>query len=144
MGAEPQKVKKILEGERPGATRMILRQSQNTVVENGADVLEEIWRSADREVPTANLGPAPVYSACIRDALVGIKEDAFGVCLCCGAMIGLRRRRAAPWTPLCIRCQEAADRNDAEVLRSRSRGCADWRRNLIRKCNTTRFEKKGT
>jgi RNA polymerase-binding transcription factor DksA len=119
VGAQLQKAKKILEGERPGATRMTLRQPQNTVVENGADVLEAIWRSADCEVATASFGTCSGLFRNIRDALVGIKEEAFGVCLCCRTMIGLRRRRAAPWTPLCIRCQDAADRDDAEVLRSR-------------------------
>ena len=57
-----------------------------------------------------------------------IKDDAFGACLCCRTVIGLRRLRAVPWTPLCIRCQEAADRNDAEVLRIRSQGWRQCRR----------------
>jgi RNA polymerase-binding transcription factor DksA len=117
--------KKIREAEQAGAGWALLQNRHNIVIENSADVLEEIWRTADRELPMANLGWRSSLLRNIRATLVRIKDDAFGACLCCRTVIGLRRLRAAPWTPLCIRCQEAADRNDAEVLRSRSRG---WRR----------------
>lgn len=114
--------KKILEAERAGAGWALLQNRQNVGIEKIADVLEEIWHTADRELPMANLGWCSGLLRNIRAALVRIKDDAFGACLCCRAVIGLRRLRAVPWTPLCIRCQEAADRNDAEVLRIRSRG----------------------
>ena len=114
--------KKILEAEQAGAGRALLQNRQNVGSEKIADVLEEIWHTADRELPMAKLGWCSGLLRNIRAALVRIKDDAFGACLCCGTVIGLRRLRAVPWTPLCIRCQEAADRNDAEVLRIRSRG----------------------
>jgi DnaK suppressor protein len=114
--------KKILEVEQAGAGRTPLQNRQNVGSERIADVLEEIWHTADRELPMANLGWYSGLLRNIRAALVGIKDDVFGACLCCRTTIGLRRLRAVPWTPLCIRCQEAADRNDAEILRSRSRG----------------------
>ena len=120
--------KKILETEQAGAGRAPLQNRQNVGIEKIADVLEEIWHTADRELPMANLGWCSGLLRNIRAALVRIKEDAFGACLCCGTVIGLRRLRAVPWTPLCIRCQEAADRNDAEVLRIRSRGWRQCRR----------------
>jgi len=98
------------------------RPRQNIGVEKSADVLEETWRAADRKRPKANftLGSGLVRE--LRVALAGMKADVFGSCLCCRASLGLSRLTAAPWTPLCIRCQEAADRDDAEVLRIRSRG----------------------
>jgi RNA polymerase-binding transcription factor DksA len=114
--------KKILEAEQAGAGWAQLQNRQNIGIEKSADVLEEIWHTADRELPVANLGWCSGLLRNIRAALVRFKEDAFGACLCCRTTIGLRRLRVAPWTPLCIRCQEAADRNDAEVLRSHSRG----------------------
>jgi RNA polymerase-binding transcription factor DksA len=120
--------KKILEAERAGAGWALLQNRQNVGIEKIADVLEEIWHTADRELPMANLGWCSGLLRNIRAALVRIKDDAFGTCLCCRTVIGLRRLRAAPWTPLCIRCQEAADRNDAEVLRIRSRGWRQCRR----------------
>ena len=119
---------KILEAEQAGAGQALLQNRQNVGTEKIADVLEEIWHTADRELPMTNLGWCSGLLRNIRAALVRIKDDSFGACLCCGTVIGLRRLRAVPWTPLCIRCQEAADRNDAEVLRIRSRSWRQWRR----------------
>jgi len=120
--------KKILETEQAGAGRAPLQNRQNVGIEKIADVLEGIWHTADRELPIANLSTHSGLLRSIRAALVLIKDVAFGTCLCCKTTIGLRRVRALPWTPLCIRCQEAADRNDAEVLRSRSRESRQCRR----------------
>ena len=114
--------KRIREAEQVGAGRALPQNRQNIGIEKIADVLEEIWHTADRELPMANLGWCSGLLRNIRAALVRFKDAAFGACLCCRTTIGLRRLRVAPWTPLCIRCQEAADRNNAEVLRSRSRG----------------------
>jgi len=102
------------------ATR--IRPRQNTGGEKSADVLEEIWRTADRKRPKGNFTLGYGLVRKLRVALAGMKGELFGVCLCCKASLGLSRLRAAPWTPLCIRCQEAADRDDAAVLRIRSRG----------------------
>jgi DnaK suppressor protein len=128
--------KRILEAEQACAGWALPPNQQHVGSAKIADVLEEIWHTADRELPMANLGWCSGLLRNIRAALVRIQDDAFGACLCCRTVIGLRRLRAVPWTPLCIRCQEAADRNDAEVLRSRSRG---WRQcRWISRGNTTK------
>ena len=56
-----------------------IRPRQNTGVEKSADVLEEIWRAADRKRPKANftLGSGLVRE--LRVALAGMKADVFGV-----------------------------------------------------------------
>jgi RNA polymerase-binding transcription factor DksA len=36
----------------------------------------------------------------------------------CGEEVKRRRLEVVPWTPFCIRCQEAADRGDEGVLES--------------------------
>jgi RNA polymerase-binding transcription factor DksA len=36
----------------------------------------------------------------------------------CGEEVKRRRLEAVPWTPFCIRCQEAADCGDEGVLES--------------------------
>ena len=103
--------------------RSVPQRGKNPGRENIADVLEEIWRIRDREVFMANLGRWPGLLRKVRAMLLRIKDDALGTCLCCRTGIGLRRRRAVPWAALCISCEQAADRNDADVLRIRSRGC---------------------
>jgi RNA polymerase-binding transcription factor DksA len=114
--------KKVPEAEQAGKGRTLPQNRRTVGIENCADVMEEIWRAADREFPRARLGACSGLLGSIRTALARITGGTFGACLCCRTAIGLRRLTAAPWTPLCIRCQEAAGRNDAEALRIRSRG----------------------
>jgi RNA polymerase-binding transcription factor DksA len=74
--------KKILEAEQAGAGWALLQNRQNVGIEKIADVLEEIWHTADRELPTANLLRYSVLLRNIRAALVRIRDDALGTCLC--------------------------------------------------------------
>ena len=83
--------------------------------------MEEIWRAADRNSRSADFFRYPRFVRTLRATLTFLKADIFGACLCCNATLGLSRVRAEPWTPLCLRCQEAADLDDVEILRIRSR-----------------------
>jgi RNA polymerase-binding transcription factor DksA len=98
-----------------------IQPRQNTGVGKSADVLEGIWRAADRKRSKADFTLGSGLLRRLRVALNGMKADVFGTCLCCRASVGRSRLTAAPWTPLCTRCQEAADRDDTESLRIRSR-----------------------
>ena len=111
-----QEFKGFLEAEQAGTSRTLLQNRQDIGIEKSADALEEISYTAGRELAMANLSRYSGILHNIRAALVRIENGAFGICLCCETTIGLKRLRAVPWTPLCIRCQEAADRNDVEVL----------------------------
>ena len=103
-----------------GAGR-VMQCRQNIDIESDK-VLEEIWHTADREFPTATFRRRYSLFRNVCNALIRMRDYAFGACLCCRKPIGLNRLWKTPWTPLCIRCQKAADRNDGEILRSRSRG----------------------
>ena len=122
------------------ATRMQARP--NASLEKGADVLEEIWRAADRNTPRAKLSPCPGFVRGLRAAVTFLKTDVFGVCLCCKATLGLSRLTAEPWIPLCRRCQEAADRNDVEILRIRSRSSRQRQRTSYGNGNNFDLERK--
>jgi len=64
----------------------------------------------------------PALLGKLRTAFRGMKASVFGACLCnCQTALRLGRMRATPWAALCIRCQEAADRDDTEALRIRFR-----------------------
>ena len=95
---------------------------QTTGFGKGADALEEIWRTADRERRKANLTSCSGLLRKFRAALAAMKADVFGACLCCKATLGLGRMTERPWTALCTQCQEAVNRDDSEILRIRSRG----------------------
>lgn len=106
----------ILEEEQAGTGRTLRQNRQYIVIDKSADVLEEISYTADRELAMARLSRHSGLLRDIRAALVRIENDEFGICICCETKIGLRRLRAVPWTPLCIRCQEVADQDGAGVL----------------------------
>jgi RNA polymerase-binding transcription factor DksA len=107
-------------GQADPAPNIQLRK--NSIVEKSPDVLEELWRTADRERSKAGFTSRAGLVSMVRAALASMNADLFGACLCCKATLGLSRMKATPWTALCTRCQEAADCDDAEVLRIRSRG----------------------
>ena len=83
--------KKIAEAEPAAPNGTLLGERRNARIETIADVLDEIWRTADRELLVANPGWCSGLLRYTRDALVRIRNDAFGVCLCCRTTIGLRR-----------------------------------------------------
>ena len=45
----------------------------------------------------------------VRTALTRIEYGSYGICLNCDEEISIIRLRAAPWTSLCIGCQELVD-----------------------------------
>ena len=103
------------------ATAPAMQLRPDARVERGADVLEDIWRKEDRSRRQTKSTLSSGLWDMLRAAMDRLKVDVFGACLCCKAPLGLSRVTAEPWTALCTRCQEAADRDDAEVLRIRSR-----------------------
>ena len=115
----------VVSGPRPerGEAHTVTRTQprQKAGLEQGADVLEEIWRAADRNTAIIRLSPCLGLVRRVRAMLTFLKTDVFGACLCCKATLGLSRLTAEPWTPLCRQCQEAANRDDVEILRIRSR-----------------------
>jgi RNA polymerase-binding transcription factor DksA len=98
-----------------------MRLTGTTGFGKSADVLEEIWRTADCECRKAKLTLCSGLLRKFRSALAAMRADVFGACLCCKATLGLSRMTATPWIGLCTRCQEAVNSDDSEILRIRSR-----------------------
>ena len=46
----------------------------------------------------------------VVDALSRIDDRSFGDCTNCGEAVDRKRLEAVPWTPLCLSCQEEAER----------------------------------
>jgi DnaK suppressor protein len=70
------------------------------VIQRSADVLKET------DYKTARSG------ASVASALIRTQDGSFGTCVHCDGDISRRRLEAVPWAALCIRCQEAADRDE--------------------------------
>ena len=87
-----------------------LRNRDEIVIEKAPDALDEVQLAGERELAIRNLDRDSNMLRQIRRALGRIADGSYGVCLHCDEEIKPKRLDAVPWTPYCIRCQEAADR----------------------------------
>jgi DnaK suppressor protein len=94
------------------------RGLESIAIERSPDVLEEADYKTARELAIAGLNRESVVRRSVAGALLRIQDSSFGTCVHCGDEIGRRRLEAVPWAPLCIVCQEAADRGEDNVLES--------------------------
>ena len=79
-------------------------------IERNAELLDEIQRTADREIALDSLTRHWQTASLVTEALTRIAHGEYGVCAQCEERIGERRLKAIPWAKFCIRCQEQEDR----------------------------------
>jgi DnaK suppressor protein len=91
-----------------------LRNRDEIVIEKTPDALDEVQLAGERELAIRNLDREANLLRQVRDALRRISDGSYGVCLRCEEEIKPKRLDAVPWTKYCIRCQEAADRQEFE------------------------------
>ena len=101
------------------------RGLESILIERSADALEEADYKTARELAIAGLNRESTVRRSVASALHRTQDGAFGMCVHCDGDIGRRRLEAVPWTSLCIRCQEAADRGEESVLESLEPGFLD-------------------
>lgn len=101
--------------ERVGELEGLLRHRDGITIERSADELEEIQQASERALAICNLDRESNQLRNARAALGRIKDGSFGTCQQCDEEISLKRLTAIPWTPFCIACQEAFDRNPEEL-----------------------------
>ena len=111
---EINKFKEILE-KRQEELSEVLRNREGIAIEKSPDALDEVQRAAERELAIRNLDRESNLLRNVRASLRRIQEGNFGTCLHCEEEISPKRLAAVPWTPYCIQCQEAADRNREEM-----------------------------
>jgi DnaK suppressor protein len=108
--------RKILGAKQAEVTKT--RGLDGIAIERSADVLEEADYKTARELAIAGLNHESAARRNMASALLRIQDGSFGICVHCESEISGRRLEAVPWTPFCIRCQEAADRGEESVLES--------------------------
>jgi DnaK suppressor protein len=99
----------------------ISRNSQgleSIAIERSADSIEEAQYKSDRELAIAGLNRETTIRRSVALALLRIQDGRFGICTHCGNEVSRRRLEAVPWSPFCIRCQEAADLGQEGVYES--------------------------
>ena len=111
------KHRKFLE-DRLAELSEVVRNREGIAIEKNADALDEVQHAAERELAIRNLDRESSLLRNVRAALRRIDDGSYGVCLHCEEDISPKRLNAVPWTPYCIQCQEAADRNREEMTES--------------------------
>jgi DnaK suppressor protein len=91
------------------------RRRDRIAVEKSPDQLDEVQQAAERSLAVSNLDRDCMELRLARAALRRIRDGSFGACQECEVDIHPKRLAAMPWAVLCIRCQEAADRNSEDA-----------------------------
>ena len=121
---ELEKYKTILEARQAQLVRD-LRDRKDIAVQKSPDLLEESQLNADREMVIRALNRESKLLRDVRAALQRIAQGTYGTCLQCEEKINPKRLNAVPWAAYCVRCQETADREDADGAVPRSPGSTD-------------------
>jgi DnaK suppressor protein len=111
--AELEKYKGMLEAKQAELS-MGFRKRDDIVIEKAADALDEVQYAGQRELAILNLDRESNLLRDVRSALSRIADGGYGACMHCEEDIKPRRIEAVPWAKYCIRCQEAADRQEFE------------------------------
>jgi DnaK suppressor protein len=92
-----------------------LRNRDDIAIEKTPDAIDEVQLAGERELAIRNLDRESNLLRNVKGALVRIADGSYGVCMHCEEDIKIKRLDAVPWTKYCIKCQEAADRNEFEA-----------------------------
>lgn len=95
-----------------------LRNRDEILIEKTPDALDEVQLAGERELAIRNLDREANLLRNVRGALFRINDGSFGVCMHCEEDIKPKRLEAVPWAAFCIKCQEAADRNEFAAAES--------------------------
>jgi DnaK suppressor protein len=95
-----------------------LHNREDIAIQKTPDALDEVQLAGERELAIRNLDRESNLLRNVRAALARIADGSYGVCMHCEEDIKPKRLEAVPWAPYCIRCQEAADRNEFEASES--------------------------
>jgi DnaK suppressor protein len=93
----------------------LIRHREGIRVERSADELEEVQQASERALAVSNLDREFNQLRNARAAIIRIHNGSFGKCQQCDEEIRPKRLAAVPWTPFCLQCQEAFDRNPEEM-----------------------------
>src|SRR6266545_2333953 len=112
---ELEKYKAVLEAKQAELATG-LRNREDIAIEKTPDAIDEVQLAGERELAIRNLDRESNLLRNVRAALARIADGSYGTCLHCDEDIKPKRLDAVPWAAYCIRCQEAADRNEFETV----------------------------
>ena len=86
-----------------------LSQRDSIEVNQSADLADATQQALDREIACRDLDRNALIARDARAALDRIADGTYGHCVKCDEVIPAKRIAAAPWTALCLSCQEKMD-----------------------------------
>src|ERR1700732_612620 len=92
-----------------------LRNREDIAIEKTPDAIDEVQLAGERELAIRNLDRESSLLRNVKGALARFADGSYGTCMHCEEDIKPKRLDAVPWTKYCIKCQEAADRNEFET-----------------------------
>lgn len=93
------------------------RQTRDRItIETSSDEVEECLLKAERDIAWMDLGRTSSTCRQIEAALERVRDQSFGICICCEQEIGQRRLQAIPWAALCVKCQETVEREGGQDM----------------------------
>jgi DnaK suppressor protein len=117
-------IKEILERKQAELVQ-VLRRRDGIEIEKSADQMDEIQYASERDLAIRNVDRESVMLRSVKAALRRIEDGGFGTCVECESAIGPKRLAAVPWASRCIKCQDAADRDERERPQSFGRTFAN-------------------
>ena len=107
---ETEQIRRVLADKLAELTNQ--RQGRDGItIETTADEIEDCLLAVERDIALMDLGRMSSTCRQIQAALKRVRDESFGICTRCEREIG-QRRQVIPWAALCIRCQEALERED--------------------------------
>jgi DnaK suppressor protein len=103
----------ILERKQAELVR-VLQKLDDIAIETSADEMDQIQYASERDLAIRNVDRDSALLRQVKASLRRIRDGSFGVCVECDEAISPKRLAAVPWAPRCIRCQNAADREQRE------------------------------
>lgn len=111
---QTQEMKSILDAKLSElASRRFSRE--DIAIEKTSEEMDEIQRGSDRALALDSITRMWETSTLVTEALERIEANTYGVCLECEEPISAKRLKALPWAKYCISCQDARDREGAEL-----------------------------
>ncbi len=84
------------------------------VVQTSPDEIDMIRMAADRDLVVQQINQSDRVLRDVRVALEALERGEYGVCADCEEPISTRRLEVLPWAQLCVRCQDARERQGDE------------------------------
>ncbi len=84
------------------------------VVQTSPDEIDMIRMAVDRDLVVQQINQSDRVLRDVRVALEALERGEYGVCADCEEPISTRRLEVLPWAQLCVRCQDARERQGDE------------------------------